>query len=475
MNKFLLLTIIGCLQFYFGNSQNAYKIDVTIKAFANQQIYLGYYFGKTFPIKDSVKLDAAGKGSFKGKEKLVGGIYLLGYPSKREYVEMLVDKNQTFAISVDSPMQKKGIRLTNSPEGSEFQAYQNFMEANGKALQALDKLNTANTTTSKTITQKKKAINDAVNKYRETIIAKGTKNLLPAILNLLKIPIVPDVTKMPNGKYDSTFAWYYYKSNYWNGVNFADERLLRTPIYESKFDDYFKTIIYPQPDSIINEANKILVASIANTETFKYNTTKLIQRYINPEYMGQDAVYVHLFEKYIAPGTANWFDEKQKKFLFDRGYSLISNKIGDPAPALDLVDTLGNPISLYNIKSNYTVICFWDATCGHCKEVVPSVDSIYKAKWKQQGVTLLGVMTDGGLQNWKTYITEHQFTNWIHAYQTDENRKKDNADGKPNFRQLYDIVSTPKLYLLDKDKHIIAKQLTYQQLDDLLNKKLENK
>ncbi|WP_350340080.1 hypothetical protein [Paraflavitalea speifideaquila] len=28
------------------------------------------------------------------------------------------------------------------------------------------------------------------------------------------------------------------------------------------------------------------------------------------------------------------------------------------------------------------VICFWDPTCSHCKEVVPKVDSIYNAKWK---------------------------------------------------------------------------------------------
>jgi hypothetical protein len=42
------------------------------------------------------------------------------------------------------------------------------------------------------------------------------------------------------------------------------------------------------------------------------------------------------------------------------------------------------------------------------------------------------------------------------------------AAQRPSFRQLYDVTTTPTLYLLDKEKHIIAKKLTLQQLNDLL-------
>ncbi|MEN9298244.1 MAG: hypothetical protein RLZZ429_557, partial [Bacteroidota bacterium] len=43
--------------------------------------------------------------------------------------------------------------------------------------------------------------------------------------------------------------------------------------------------------------------------------------------------------------------------------------------------------------------------------------------------------------------------------------------GVPNYRQLYDIFKTPTLYLLDKDKRIIAKQLSLEQFDDLITTK----
>jgi hypothetical protein len=47
------------------------------------------------------------------------------------------------------------------------------------------------------------------------------------------------------------------------------------------------------------------------------------------------------------------------------------------------------------------------------------------------------------------------------------------AAGKPGYKQLYDVYQTPVLYLLDKDKNIIAKKLNHNQLDDLLQLKMK--
>ena len=49
--------------------------------------------------------------------------------------------------------------------------------------------------------------------------------------------------------------------------------------------------------------------------------------------------------------------------------------------------------------------------------------------------------------------------------------KMETAAQKPSFKQLYDITQTPTLYLLDKEKRIVAKKLTPKQLNDLLEVK----
>ncbi len=470
MAKYLLATFV---LFYSLNStaQNGYKIDVNIKQFANQTVYLGYYFGKTLPIKDSVKMSAKGTGTFKGTTKLPGGIYLIGYPNKNKFFEILIDKNQQFTITADTINIAKTLVLTNTSEGMEFQSYQKYMDVKGGELNKLAQTNDP------AIQVKRKKINDEVLAYRTNIIKKSPKGMLTTILKTMQEPIVPDAKLHPKGVYDSIYAWYYYKTNYWKSVDLKDDRLLRTPepVFENKFDNYFKSIVYPMPDSIKQEVDKVLLACITSKDMFKYLGSKLVERYVNPEYMGLDAVYVHIYEKYIATSMMPWFDEKQRKFLDDRYYFLLSNLIGDKAAPLELIDTSGKPVSLYSIDAPYTIICFWDATCGHCKEVVPKLDSLYTNKLQAMGIKLIGVMTDGGLDNYKKYIVEHHFTTWIHAYQTDEQKKADYAAQRPNFRQLYDIKQTQKLYLLDKEKRIIAKQVTYDQLYKIIDESIKKK
>jgi hypothetical protein len=46
--------------------------------------------------------------------------------------------------------------------------------------------------------------------------------------------------------------------------------------------------------------------------------------------------------------------------------------------------------------------------------------------------------------------------------------------GIPSYSQLYDVQSFPTLYLLDKDKRIIAKKLSFEQVDEILQQRLKN-
>ena len=290
----------------------------------------------------------------------------------------------------------------------------------------------------------------------------------------MKEPVIPQQDNHPKTKQDSLAAYRYYKSHYWDGISFTDDRLIRTPIFEPKLDKYYKDLVPPETDSINREVDMMLLQSRTNKEMFKYLLIHFVQKYINPEYMGQDAVFVHLFEKYINTGQAEFFTDKYRKFVNDRAYSLMANLIGQPAPELDMVDTLNKARPLYGVESKFVVVCFWDPTCSHCKETVPKLDSIYKAKWKQEGVKIYGVMVEGGKETWLKFIQDHNLKDWIHVYQTQAAHDAEAASNRPGFRQLYDVYQTPILYLLDKDKRIIAKKLTYQQFDEVIDLKLKN-
>lgn len=475
MKKSILL--FACLTtILLGWGQNnGYQIKVTLKPFTSGFLYLGHHFGSKQYIIDSVAINNKSEVTFTGKEKLFGGVYMVIFPKKNGWFEMLVDKQQHFAVSADTTDIIGKTQFTGSPDNDLFQTYQKLAQQKGKAIYALQQKLKNNPPDSVNIKAEIVKLNKEMTEYREQFVKAHPTNMLTAIFNVLQEPKVPDASKQPGGKYDSAFAYQYYKQHYWDGISFTDERLVRTPVFEAKLQRYFGNVLVQNPDTLSKAANKMLDISSSNNEMFKFLLSTLTEKYINPAYMGQDAVFVNLFEKYYAPGKADyWLNEKYRKAVFDRAYSLMANLIGEKAADMNMVDSVGKPTTLYGIKASYTVVCFWDPTCGHCQVEVPKLDSMYQAKWKQQGVQIYGVMTDGGKPAWLKFIREHKLDGWNHVYQLDEVKEAEIAAGKPGFRQLFDVYQTPILYLLDKDKNIIAKKLNYEQLDDLLQMKIKN-
>ncbi len=468
---FLLFLIIA----FAATAQTGYDIKVTFKPFKNQYIYLGHYFGKTYPIIDSAKLDNNSVAVFKGNKKLPGGIYLVGYPNKAGFFEILVDKQQQFSIKADTATLSKGAQFENSPDNVLFVNYQQYMSEKGKKIAALQQqLKTAAGKTDSTkITDELANEDKAVNTYREDIIKKNPAAMLSTLLVTMREPELTGALKNPANKEDSVLAYNFYKSHYWDGVNFWDGRLAYTPFFEDKIDKYFSQLVVPNPDSVIKEIDWMLGYASINEEMNRFLLIKFVNRYLNQKYMWEDAVFVHLFEKYFSQKTYSWLNETGKKTITDRAYSLMANILGTPASDVELPDPNGTPVSLYALQADYTIVAFWDPTCGHCKEVLPKLDSFYRAKWKADGLKMYAVAkeTEGTKKDWLNFISDNKLQEWSHVYYSKEADKARTDNGIPGYSQLYDVQSFPTLYLLDKEKRIIAKKLTYQQLDEIVQLK----
>lgn len=473
MKRFLFFALLGLS--LAAPAQNNYEIKVTFKPFKNQYIYLGHYFGKTYPIIDSAKLDANSQAVFKGNKKLPGGIYLVGYPNKAGFFEILVDKQQQFTIKADTATLSKGAQFENSPDNNLFINYQQFMAVKGKRISELQaQLKTAgNKADSTRITDELAKEDKAITTNREEIIKKNPSSLLSTLLITMREPELTGALKNPANKEDSLTAYNYYKGHYWDGVNFWDGRLAYTPFFEEKIDKYFNQLVVPNPDSVIKEIDWMLGYASINEEMNKFLLIKFVNRYLNQKYMWEDAVFVHLFEKYFSQKTYSWLNEAGKKTITDRAYSLMANILGTPASDIELPNQEGTPVSLYALQASYTIVAFWDPTCGHCKEVLPKLDSFYRAKWKADGLKLYAVAkeTDGTKKDWLGFIADNKLQEWSHVYYSKEADKARTDNGIPGYSQLYDVQSFPTLYLLDKDKRIIAKKLTYQQLDEIVQLK----
>ena len=469
----LLATILFSIFSTVLFAQEGYEIKVTLKPFKNQYIYLGHYFGKQLPIIDSVKLNEKSEGVFKGSKKLGGGIYMIGYPDRSRNFEILVGKNQKFSVIADTATIDKKVTYVNSPENDDFAAYQKFMVLNGKALDSLHKKLNSKPNDSLTIKEQIELRSEAIKKYRVQVIAKDPDGLLATLLKGMKEPEVP---KNNANEKDPQFAWRYYKSHYWDGVNFWDDRLVRTPFFEPRIDKYYDQVVYPAADSVIKELDFMLGYANASEDMQRFLLLKFANRYLNQKYMWEDAVFVHLFEKYFSQKKYSWLTPEGEKVIQDRAFSLMGNIFGSPSSDVELPDSNGKVIKLYDVKSPFTLLVIWDPTCGHCKEVLPKLDTLYNTKWKALGVQpfALAKETDGNKKDWTSFINKYNLNAWVHVYYSKQADKQRIDAGVPGYSQLFDVQSFPTLYLLDKDKRIIAKKITIEQVDQVLEFRQKN-
>ena len=465
-----LLSLISTFCF----AQTGYEIKVTLKPFKNQYIYLGNYYGKQLPIIDSVKLNDQSTAVFKGPKKLGGGIYLIGYPDKAHNFELLIDQNQHFSVIADT-MNIQAVSFQNSPENTAFKAYQDFMNVNGKAIDALyrQRAGTSKEDSLK-ISAQINSLNEKIKKYRNDYMAKSPNSFLTVLLKAMKEPDVPKSDAA--ARHDSLFAYHYFKKHYWDGVSFYDDRLARTPFFEARIDKYFDQLVYPAADSVNKEIDYMLGYASINDEMQKFLLLKFVNRYLNQKYMWEDAVFVHLYEKYFSQKTYPWLTEQGKKIITDRAYNLMANIMGSPAAEIELPDTAGKKVSLYSVEAPYVLVTIWDPTCSHCKEIVPKLDSMYRTKWKAMGLKLFGMAkeTEGSRQDWLSFIHNKGLNDWTHVYYSKADDQARVNSGVPGYSQLYDVQSFPTLYLLDKDKRIIAKKLSYEQVDEILKLRVKN-
>jgi thiol-disulfide isomerase/thioredoxin len=241
-------------------------------------------------------------------------------------------------------------------------------------------------------------------------------------------------------------------------------------------DTYFKYYIPPHPDSTYKEVKYILLMARTNKEMYAYLLIKFTNKYMNPEFMGQDEVFVNLFKDFYATGDTTFLNAASKKTIIERAYTLMANLVGNQGAELNLTDTSGNKISLYNTKAKFVFLAFWDPSCSHCKTEIPQLDSLYKAKWKGLNVKIYSVnVKENSLNEFKSFIKEKKLSSdWTQVYQSKEERETEQAAGQMNFRQSYDVFKTPTFYLLDEQKRIIAKQLTLEQFDGVIAAKLKD-
>ncbi|HEX8516848.1 MAG TPA: redoxin domain-containing protein [Bacteroidia bacterium] len=457
-----------------GNPEG-YNIKVTAKGLKPESMcQLARYYGDKQYIVDSAKVNEKGEVIFKGAEKWPQGIYLFVPPGKNKYFDFVMDEGQHFSVEADTVDFIKSVKIKGSDENRFFYDYQNFMSAKQKQIEPLQtlykKVKDGNKDSAKIIQDKITVIDTEVKEYKNNFIKSHPASFVAKLFKAMEEPEIPEAPVLANGKKDSTFAYRYYKSHFFDNFDLTDDRLLRSPIFHNKIKQYMDKLTPQMPDSINVSADYLVEKARPNQEVFKYLVYWLTYTYESSKIMGMDAVFVHMVDRYYVTKQAFWVDSTQQYKITKRGAELKPLLIGKRAPMINMADSTGRNISLYDVKSKYTVVVFWDHDCGHCKKEIPKLYDAYSKKLKAKGVQVYAVETEDQPKEWKKFIKANNL-NWINVMENDEYKRAVT-------KKIYDIYSTPVIYLLDENKIIKAKRIESEQLEgliDMLDKEKEKK
>jgi len=464
MKKFLFIFLqLGIVS--FGISQNTYhQIKISLTGIQDTTIYLAHYYGSKVLKSDSVRLDKKGNGVFEGKKELPKGIYLI-YLNDKNFFDFLLGEDQQFQIKASFQNGAKR-QISGAKETEAFQQYQEYLtkqRARQIALQKkLEKLKTNSSEKAKGKDQDSlKILNNEMeqlnvemetywesksDEFKGTFFADFIRTMIPPKPDPVIVPST--IANQDSFKWVSNYS--YNRDHYWDNFNFKQPGMILTPILDNKIDHYFNNVLLQIPDSILGPTLRLIEKSKINEEMFRYIALNRLNSALKSEIMGMDKVFVEIAEKYFLKDNLTWLDSASRVRIVEKVYVTKPNLIGNLAPELKLPDSEENYYSLRQMNGDYTVLYFWEPNCSHCQKSTPLLNKNLYELLKNEGVSIFAVCTQTKKDEWLKAINEYNLHEWTNVW---------DPTLTSNFRVLYDVYSTPVIYILDKTKHIVAKRI----------------
>jgi len=459
MRKSIIVILLSFLS--IGLFAQGYEISLKVKNLKDSVVLLGHHFGNGYFINDSSKLDDKGQVTFKGDNSLPGGIYFIFLPGGN-YFDFLIDKHQKFSITTDTINFINTVKFEGSYQNELFFDYQKYLGQQNIEINKLKNDQKKYISKFDTLMQIEDNIQLIYNKIylrKEEIISKHPDSLISVILKT-SLPIVPPPAPLNKDglPLDSLHDYKYVKAHFFDNINFADERLLRSLIIQNKVLEYLTQMVVPQIDSICNEVDYVVAKAATKPEVYKYLLNMLFQFYSKSLIISDENIFVYIAEKYFLAGKTPWVMPELQQKLTDDLKMRKPNLLGVIAPDFKMKDDKGKIIALRETQNKHTILYFYDLDCEVCKEVTPEMMNFYRII-KDRGVNVIGIYVGKEKDKWIKYIAEKRLT-WINVW---------DADNKTGFREKYNISGTPVIYLLDEDQKIVAKKINVEQLMGYFN------
>ena len=454
-SKYFLLLVIIFFNTIHSYGQD-YNITVQAKQLKGDTLRLAYYYGtRTFQKNISV-FDSQGILHFTGND-LHSGMYILVL-NDTTGIELLIDNDRQFTVTFDGPFRLENMSI--QPDGAS-KKYLDFLQNRRRLERQIDTqqrilrtegpASSSSQTTLKTI----RTLQDQIQVYTKKIITENPNTLLADYLQMM-LPVNPPTGNNAQGdSLDIRQNMEYMKNHYLDNIRFSNPELIYTPLLQVKIERYLSLMIPQRPNEIMTAIDYIVKLAGKNDLMQQFVMNTILNHYYrdinNPT---NESAFIFLANKYFLNNTPTWADSSLITRIQGEVQRIQPNALGQPAPSLPLISLDNQKVQINMGASKYTILYFWDAECDICKRLTPQLYSYYQEN-KHKGLRIIAILTDKNhIKEWKTFIEKYKL-DWINAYCP--------AGGRM-VEEVYNLVYTPTIYLLNEQHQIIAKDITINEL-----------
>lgn len=414
---------------------------------------IGFYSDQNY-LADTVSY-SNGKLHYFNEKGLPQGYYYFAF-SDNEIVQLILDHDQKFEVSADLADLPNSVKITGSDDNSLFYEVTRWEQGINPQIMALsERLKSMQEGSAEynKVKLERTQLEEKKMDYLKKLVEQNPKSLFANFKYGGQNPRIKD--NLPR---EAQFI--NYRNEFWDNVNFNDRRLLRTPMVGNKLKRYFNELTVQHHDSIYVAAQHLMEKVMDKKEYFKIFANWIVIKFEPTKcpLMDAESVFVNMVENYFTREKAFWADSLTVATIQRRAYEMSSSLVGKPAPNVISTDPQGEKQELLSKKADYLIVYMFNPDCEHCMEETPKLLQYYLEN-KSKGVDVFAIALDTDETKWKNYIQKQNLT-WTNVYD-------------PTNRSIYAkyyVDVTPEIYVINKERKIIGKNLKTFQIPAIIDK-----
>lgn len=451
MANLLLSFALLCTLFARAENPSSTRISGCIRGMAASKVYLASMEGGNVKIVDSAMVSRECF-DLQVPDTMPAGMYLLMIDRARNVsFRLLVNKREdiTFATRYNAILDS--LSFSKSEENTTWYHYIRGLaklQERASLAKRLQLLSSDQKKLTETLANEIERLDQKTRQFTDSLLKSPGHQLASTFIRAQQTP------QVPAGQQETTWL----KQHLLDNLNFSDTILHQSDLLVNGMEQTIRLITHEktsfgqQVEELAMMTDAILQQAAAHATQYNYYRGRMLNRFM---YGNFDMIGQYITQFY--PAMPQPLDMGTGA-LRTRLASLKTVSPGTKAPDILLGQVNGNPYTLHQVPNELTILVFWATTCPHCTTTLPFLKKLYDTQ-KGNRMEVVAISLDTDPKPWQDFVTRNNL-GWVNYC--------DQNGWNSEIARRYLVRGTPTYIILDRDKWVLQKPATFEELAHFL-------